>query len=478
MKKRWNSKNSIKLLIISMCLLLTGCGTIGLAREATFESAYENVPEEEPVNIFTSASYGVIQDVNTEDFAVTLYLVDRKEERTLFYDTATTVQDRYGSSLTMEQLALGEVVDITYNSELEKLGSVMLSQDGFSYDGISNYSFDEEKRTVQIIGETFELSSNPIVFSGDQKVEINQILKGDIISLKGIGREIVSITVNNGHGYLHLTNHEALIGGWIEIGQTSIYRIEENMLLTVPEGDYRVRLTADNIEEYRDITIERNKETTIDLESIAVDKPETGMVSFSVFPREAKVFINDDEIDPSYTLRMPLGIYKVTVAAEDYDSKSEYFEVTEGKTTVKISLNEAEEISVSGNKAEENGATITIQMPEGAEVYQDNLYMGIAPLTYVKTAGTHSITLRKPGYVTSSYQIVIADDDKDVYYSFPNLEPEKESSTVSGNSTSETSKKVNEAAATPSPTVSGNNATSTGSQETVSGNGQTVSGNN
>ncbi len=478
MKKRWNNKNSIKCLIVSMCLFLTGCGTIGLAREATFESAYENVPEEEPVNIFTSQSYGVVQEMDVEEGTVTFYLVDRKEERTLFYDTATIVQDRYGSSLTMEQLTLGEVVDITYNSELEKLGSVMLSLAGFSYDGISNYSFDEEKRTVQILGEIFELGSNPIVFSGDQRMEINQILKGDIISFKGIGREIVSITVNNGHGYLYLTNHEALIGGWIEVGQTSIYRIEENMLLTVPEGDYRVRLTADDIEEYRDVTIERNKEATIDLQNIAVDKPEMGIVSFSVFPKEAQVFVNDDEIDASYTVRMPLGIYKVTVTAEGYASKSEYFEVAEGKTIIKMSLNEEEESTVSGNKAKEAGATITIQMPEGAEVYQDNLYMGIAPLTYNKTAGTHSITLRKPGYITGSYQIVVEDDDKDLYYAFPDLEPESSSSTVSGNSLSESTSKASDTTTQSTSTVSGNDAAKNSAKETVSGNGQSVSGNN
>ena len=46
MRKCRQMQNYIKPLIVSLCLLLTGCGTIGLAQEATFESAYENVPEE------------------------------------------------------------------------------------------------------------------------------------------------------------------------------------------------------------------------------------------------------------------------------------------------------------------------------------------------------------------------------------------------------------------------------------------------
>ena len=76
----------------------------------------------------------------------------------------------------------------------------------------------------------------------------------------------------------------------------------------------------------------------------------------------------------------------------------------------------------------------------------------------MKTAGTHVLTFRKSGYVTKSYSIEVADDNENVVYSFPDLEPES-SSTVSGNS------------------ISGNTAKT---QSTVSGNsvsGNSVSGN-
>ena len=62
--------------------------------------------------------------------------------------------------------------------------------------------------------------------------------------------------------------------------------------------------------------------------------------------------------------------------------------------------------------------------------------MGIAPVTYDKTPGDHTITLRKSGYITRSYSINIADDDKDVTYSFPDLDPESSNNTVSGNTVS------------------------------------------
>ncbi len=462
--------NYIKPFIVVLCLFLTGCGTIGLAREASFESAYENMPEEEPVNIYTSAARGVVEAVDAQASTVTFYLVSRGEQRTFTYDAATVVQDRYGSFLTMEQLKPGELVEIAYNAELEKMGRVTFSTEGFSYDSISNYALDVEAGSIQIGKNVYQMGNNIKIFSGNEQMEINQILKEDVVSFRGMGHEIVSVIVDKGHGYLKLENEEALIGGWIEVGQTVIQQISENMLITAPEGSYVVRLTAGEIEEYRDVTIERNRETVLDLRDIEVRKPANGMVSFHIYPQEAQVFIDNKEVDASYKIRIPLGIHKITAKAEGYDSFSEYFEVTEGTNTVKMTLTQTT-TTISGNESKSDEATLTIQAPDHVEVYQDNLYMGIAPVTYSKTAGEHTITLRKEGYVTKSYQITVADDDKNVIYSFPDLETEEKTATVSGNKVSAGNPKEAE------NTVSGNAPAGIGHEKTVSGNGLSVSGN-
>lgn len=476
MRKCRQMQNYIKPLIVSLCLLLTGCGTIGLAQEATFESAYENVPEEEPVDIFTSAACGIVEAVDTENSTVTFYLVDRKEQRTFSYDAATLVQDRHGSALTMAQLTLGEVVDIAYNDELSKMGSVVYSMDGFSYDSISNYVLDEGKGIVQIGSDIFGMGNGIKVFSGNEQMELSQILKHDIVSFRGVGSEVVSIIVDKGHGYLKLENDEALIGGWVEVGQTVIQQISDNMLITVPEGSYTVRLTANDIEEYREITVERNKETVIDLGDIEVKKPVNGAVTIQVTPEDAEVYIDDMLVNASYQMRIPLGIHKITAKAEGYDAFSEYFEVTEETTAVKMTLKEAS--TVSGNASKKTAYTMTVQAPENVEIYQDNLYIGITPVTYEKSPGTHTITLRKSGYETRSYQIVVADDDKDAIYSFPDLVIEGATSqTVSGNN----SISGNSANTTGNQTVSGNTLGEASEGQTVSGNAlsdQTVSGNN
>ncbi len=422
MKKYQKRENYIKVLIISICLLLTGCGTIGLAQEATFESAYENKPEEEPVNIFTSEGCGIIQKIDEASQEIMMYMIDRKEERTFSYSLATTVQDKHGTELIMKQLMPGEVVDVSYNNELEKLGSIKVSSESWMFDSMEKYRMNIKKGTVDIGSDTYGLSKNVQVFSDGRQLDISQVLRQDVLSFRGKGREIVSIIVEKGHGYLELSQEEALLGGWIEVGQTVITEIREDMLITVPEGEYTVRVTADKVEETKTVTIERDKETVLNFGHIEVEKPTSGRVVFEILPATAAVFIDDNEVDADYAIRLPFGIHKVTASADGYDTLSEYFEVTEEDTIVKMSLSEAEEVvTVSDNAIEQKEYKVTVQGPIGVEVYMDNLYKGIAPVSFEKVPGEHVITLRKTGYITTSHSVYIADDEGDIAYNFADL---------------------------------------------------------
>ncbi|MDE6607504.1 MAG: PEGA domain-containing protein [Lachnospiraceae bacterium] len=69
---------------------------------------------------------------------------------------------------------------------------------------------------------------------------------------------------------------------------------------------------------------------------------------------------------------------------------------------------------------------VYIDYPEGVEVYVDGNYVGVVPCSFSKTDGTHVITLRKTGYVTHSYTVQLTEEDKDVNYSFNDLELSEE----------------------------------------------------
>ncbi len=488
MKNNTKKEKLVKSCTVFLCLLLTGCGTIGLAQEAAFESSYDNTVEEE-VDIYTSQISGILQEVNQEEGTFTLYLPNAGEEKILIYDGGTYVQDKYGSALAITQLVPGEVVNADYNSSLEKAGRISVSSDVWSIEGIGKFQLNADKKTLEVGSDLYSIRPDAKVFSAGEELDLNQIIHQDVLTVKGMGHDIISIIVEAGHGYLDLNNEDALIGGWIEVGQSVIQEISPDMLLTVPEGSYAVRLTADGVEEMREVFIARNRETVLDLGNVELPASDSGKVSFVVRPESASVQVDGVDVNHLYTVILPLGIHQITAGASGYDTVSEYFEVKEGEaSTVRITLNEASETSsatVSGNSVEEkekqdetekeknDKPTVTVTAPSGVEVYQDNRYMGVVPVTYSKTGGSHTITLRKTGYITRSYSVEIADDDQNVTLSFPALEKESTANTkpqtVSGNQISGNSTKRENVS---------NNSTVSGNKSTVSGNKGKVSGNN
>ena len=133
MKKIENIQKITKLALCGLCLILTGCGAASLAQESTFESAYENGSEEENINIFTSSACVVVASICEEDQALSLFNIDGKEAMVLSYDGATLIQDKYKSPMSIAQLREGDIAEITYNKELERLGAITLSGDAWRY---------------------------------------------------------------------------------------------------------------------------------------------------------------------------------------------------------------------------------------------------------------------------------------------------------------------------------------------------------
>ena len=76
---------------------------------------------------------------------------------------------------------------------------------------------------------------------------------------------------------------------------------------------------------------------------------------------------------------------------------------------------------ITGTWATSSNYKVYIDTPEKVEVYLDGNYVGISPLNFAKKPGTHTITLRKSGYITRSYTIEIGSEEKDVTYSFADL---------------------------------------------------------
>lgn len=467
--------------VMILALVITGCtsqaSNIGLARENDQNTIGTDFVVAE-AGSYDSADTAVVLSTDFDSGNITFMNIATGKQYTLSYDGTTYVKDRYEGPMSMSQIKEGDIVDITFLRGKKKLASVQLSPQSWVYDNIENYDLGGMNRTATIGSGTYSLPDQVVVLSDGRRVEIMDIVNKDVLTFSGIDHEIYSIKVQKGHGYLRLSNDQALVGGWIEVGNTVIQQITENMLLAVPEGSYQVSLSNGNAKCLKEVTIERDKEVVLDVGDLEIIADKTGKILFSVNPSEATVKIDGEAVDISQEVELTYGIHRISLEAEGYESLTKHIQVGSAYASISFTLEEEDEKetedesesskdSESSSESSEvedavTGNRVYIDAPQDVEVYLDGNYIGISPVNFKKVTGSHTITLRKTGYQAKSYTVYLYDDGQDITYSFTDLEPEYYD-TVSGNRSSSSQNRQTSSGGT------------TENKDTVSGN--TVSGN-
>lgn len=457
--------------IITCMLNLVGCNEpVEEAKTEVVEEVVKIAP-----GAYDSADKAIVVDIQEKQNKITFLNLEKKRNYTLNYDGITKFMDKYGTSISVSQLAEGEMVEIFFLKNEKFLSSLTISSEIWTLKDVTKFELDMKSGRMKIMDQYYTLDESTVVLSEGVLKEFIDINQQDILQIRGIDHNIYSIIIDEGHGYLRLVNDEYFIGGWIEVGQKIIQKIEDNMLLVVPEGSYEVYLSHSGIEGVKEIKITRNKETTLDVGDLKKDDlVKYGNLIFTVEPSTAETYIDGKKVDISRVVKVEYGLHQIMVKAEGYETVIQYIRVNENNANVSITLDEETDYSVSENKTsanatqsnttsntnnvnttgnttgnntndvekkEENnsannatnnsqqnnvsvaGYKVTIGGPEGAEVYVDGNYVGIAPVSYRKQSGTQEITIRKSGYVTRRYTINVDDEPKDVSFSFSELTP-------------------------------------------------------
>ena len=297
------------------------------------------------------------------------------------------------------------------------------------------------------------------MFDGNQVLSLADVNTEDEVTLSVWNGNLVSVVITKGHGYVRLLNQGTYVGGFVEIGKDVIVPVTVDMLVAVGEGDYTLRINKNGYSGEKSIRVMKDRELNVDISDIAIP---SGTVTFAVTPEDAGEVIKvDGEIIANRTYTGLYGDHELSITAEGYDSFRGSFKITdtmknlhvtlqqetteesteetteattqEAQTTTSGQTTQATEATQnpqttsattqSGQTTEsaEQGNKITIKKPEGVGVYFDGDYVGIAPVSIKKTAGTHTITLYKAGYLIKSYTIQAEDDGKDDEYSYADL---------------------------------------------------------
>lgn len=437
-------------LVMILTLIITGCtsqaSNVGMAKESERKQLGTEFVVAE-IGSYDSADTAVVLSVASDIGYVTFMNIATGRQYTLSYDGTTYVKDKYEKSMAMSQIEAGDIVDITFLKSKKRLASVQLSPRSWEFSNIENYNLGGLNKTASIGSNTYSLPDDVVVLSEGKRTEVMDVVNKDVLTISGIDHKICSIKVEKGHGYLRLTNDQALLGGWIEVGNAVVTQITENMMLTVPEGSYEVSLSNGNASTVKNVVIERNKEVVLNVGELDIVQDKLGKIVFSVDPVDAVVMIDGDVVDISKEVELSYGIHRVRLEAEGYKTMAKYIQVGSEYASLSFTMEQGEDEDTTGDDSgNDSGKTddetdvqsavtenqVYIDAPVGVEVYMDGSYIGICPVNFTKVTGSHTIALRKAGYQSKSYTIYLYDDGQDITYSFNDLE--KENSGSSGNS--------------------------------------------
>ncbi len=484
--------NRVIFLLCLLCLFLTGCeydkgvstgggesaAAAGEETESSMDTGFRIMEPGE----YDSKDTAVVVRVMEDEKKITFLNRIVNKNYTLHYDGATVITDKYGEAMSAAQLAPGDIVDVNFQHIPKKCVSISMSPQAWSVDVTSGFDMNQVRGQISFNGELYTLAQRMVLLSQGEEIELTDLNERDVLAVQGIDNTVYSILVEKGHGYLRLTGTEYFVDGFIEVGQEMVQRITEDMLLTVPEGEYAVVVRNGRHGGNKKAVIFRDEETVLDVSDLKGEEIKTGNVFFTLTPADANVYIDGEKIDTSTFVTLEYGIHQMIVKAPGYETISQYLKVGQenanlnvemepekdaqddddaadtdnggiglpdingipdgtGDEDMRTQIGEAASETVDENKEPEkdknsnktekqpdgeivagNGTwRVKINAPKNVEVYLDGSYIGLAPVSFAKKAGTHVISLRKNGYQTRSYTIQVDDEEKDMELSFSEL---------------------------------------------------------
>jgi hypothetical protein len=386
------------------------------------------------------------------------------------------IYDVRGTALSAALLEVGQIVDVKFLKSSKHITSLNVSSEAWTVEDTREHELVRGNGTAKVKGELYKIDPKTLVMADGNIALAEDVLSTDKVTVSGIGKDIYSVVVTSGHGYVSLSSDtvedHSLVGSWIELDNEVIYKISPNMLLSAPEGDYTLQILGNGASYTSEVNVSRNQETVVDTSNVNITKPKEGLVTFEIIPDTAEVFVDGEKVLTGVPQSIKYGYHNLKIIADGYKTQDKYLKIGTAKSVISIEMEKDKDASsdssseassfdsdssnsassksskdtshnsssvtsasaattaatVSSNSSEEkpgnkviDGYYIYFDKPYAAELYFDGAYIGMIPTHVPKISGTHEVILKMEGYETKSYRISIDKDEVDLNYTFPDL---------------------------------------------------------
>ena len=344
---------ALSVLFLLMVLTLTACGNKPVKPPVYDDS----VDPEDKMEIFA-----IVSNIDEVNGKIKLRSVGYTSEVTLVFNGGADVKDKYGELLPMSEVLLGSVVDAVYDANRNKLLSLKISDSEAleKKEKVSAADIDYLEKTVKIDGKQYKMSNNVCAFSDNKEIGLDEICSEDQLSVWIYNNIVCSFNVELGHGYVKLVDYASYIGGMVEIGYDVIVPVTEDMLLTVREGTYTLRISKGGDSGTKEVKVEKNKEQVVSLADIAIEPKQTGSVLFNVKPSDAAVYVDRIRVNTEGAVELIYGKHRIDIIKDGYDRLSGTLTVKEPYKVKDYTLTEKDTAKESSTETKKTTAAATV----------------------------------------------------------------------------------------------------------------------
>ncbi len=348
-------KKNIAVLIMSVlcCLTMAACGENapsnnsggGLVSMRTGSAVKEALlgPTEEPVAAPSEAvvqeNIYIIKNIDDKSEIITCYALSLGQDIRFAYGVSTKFLDRYGNNTSMANFGAGSVVVVGQAMESGAVSYVRVADNVWRYDSITKFSVDENRQILTIGATNYKFTPNTLVYSGNNQLKISDLAATDVLSVVGVNRDIVSITVTSGHGYLHITDSSGIFkDSLIFIGKSIVKRVTHNMTIEVPEGSYEITVANDGWGGTATYAVARYETTEVELDDMKGEGPSICVITFDVATSGAYIFIDGHQVNHLEPVEVRYGAHKLRVMADGYEDWEKTLVVNSSTAHISLAL--------------------------------------------------------------------------------------------------------------------------------------------
>lgn len=338
------------MLLLLLCVM-NACGKQEENEPFTYRAPAAKQEQETADKEETTPDY-IIEQIDMMGETMTLYSPKTERQVRYGYTLSTRFMDAYGDSYSSIHFTPGQVVRLGEISASSTLSSVQMSDEVWNQKDITNYEIDIAKGIFTIGQTAYRITPDTMAFSQDAQISLDAIGAEDTLQVIGKDKEVWSVIVTTGHGYIQLQNSDTFVDSMICIGNRIFTKVTGDMCLEVPEGTYAITVANNGYGGTGDYTVVRGETTVVDLNQLKGSGPKVCQLTFTSEVAGVSVYVDGEQITVGQAVPVTYGAHKLRVVAEGYDDWQKTLIVNSESATISLDMAQAEDTEDASQSSE------------------------------------------------------------------------------------------------------------------------------